>query len=159
MINNAKGLPNWKLWKKTFIKMDPSRKLVSDELIEDITDKINQLDGFSARIMMIAILENLTNEQLNSAAYWAFDLMSDRVDAGDLKITDVTVRDWLCHVSPSIRDLMLDELLKLQAKVDPAKANTVDSYVNVADQTIHILNPCSYAGEVNVKSEIATHVH
>ena len=84
MINNAKGLPNWKLWKKTFIKMDPSRKLVSDELIEDITDKINQLDGFSARIMMIAILENLTNEQLNSAAYWAFDLMSDRVDVGDL---------------------------------------------------------------------------
>ena len=54
---------------------------------------------------------------------------------------------------------MLDELLKLQAKVDPAKANTVDSYVNVADQKIHILNPCSYAGEVNVKSEIATHVH
>ena len=159
MINNAKGLPNWKLWKKTFIKMDPSRKIVSDELIEDITDKINQLDGFSARIMLIAILENLTNEQLNSAAYWAFDLMSDRVDAGDLQITDVTVRDWLCHVSPSIRDLMLDELLKLQAKVDPAKANTVDSYVNVADQKIHILNPCSYAGEVNVKSEIATHVH
>lgn len=154
MINNAKGLPNWKLWKKTFIKMDPSRKLVSDELIEDITDKINQLDGFSARIMMIAILENLPNDQLNSAAYWAFDLMSDRVDVGDLKIADVTVRDWLCHVSPSIRGLMLDELLKLQTKVA-----TVDSYANVVDQKIPTLNTGPYVGEVNVKSEIATHVH
>lgn len=154
MINNPKGLPNWKLWKKTFIKMDPSRKLVSDELIEDITDKINQLDGFSARIMMIAILENLTNEQLNSAAYWAFDLMSDRVDAGDLQIADVTVKDWLCHVSPSIRGLMLDELLKLQTKVA-----TVDSYVNVADQKIHTLNAGPYVGNVNVKSEITERVH
>lgn len=154
MINNAKGLPNWKLWKKTFIKMDPSRKIVSDELIEDITDKINQLDGFSARIMMIAILENLTNEQLNSAAYWAFDLMSDRVDVGDLKITDVTVRDWLCHVSPSIRDLMLDELLKLQTKVA-----TVDQYANITDQKIHTLNTGSYVGAVNVKSEIAECIH
>lgn len=154
MINNPKGLPNWKLWKKTFIKMDPSRKLVSDELIEDITDKINQLDGFSARIMMIAILENLTNEQLNSAAYWAFDLMSDRVDAGDLQIADVTVKDWLCHVSPSIRGLMLDELLKLQTKVA-----TVDSYANVVDQKIHTLNTGSYVGNVNVKSEITERVH
>ena len=147
MINNPKGLPNWKLWKKTFSKMDPSRKLVSDELIEDITNKINQLDGFSARIMMIAILENLTNEQLNSAAYWAFDLMSDRVDAGDLQIADVTVRDWLCHVSPSIRDLMLDELLNLQAKVDPVDLKTPT------------LNTDSYVGEVNIKSKIAEHVH
>ena len=154
MINNPKELPNWKLWKKTFIKMDPSRKLVSDELIEDITDKIDQLDGFSARIMMIAILENLTNEQLNSAAYWAFDLMSDRVDAGDLQIADVTVKDWLCHVSPSIRGLMLDELLKLQTKVA-----TVDSYANVVDQKIHTLNTGPYVGNVNVKSEITERVH
>ena len=159
MINRPKGLPNWKLLKKTFSKMDPSRKLVSDELIEDITDKINQLDGFSARITMIAILENLTNDQLNSAAYWAFDLMSDRVDVGDLQISDVTVRDWLCHVSPSIRDLMLDELLKLQTKVDPAKVATDDSYVNVVDQKTHALNTGSYVGDANVKSEIATHVH
>lgn len=147
MINNPKELPNWKLWKKTFIKMDPSRKLVSDELIEDITDKIDQLDGFSARIMMIAILENLTNEQLNSAAYWAFDLMSDRVDAGDLQIADVTVRDWLCHVSPSIRGLILDELLKLQTKVATVDLKTPT------------LNTDSYVGEVNTKSKIAEHVH
>ena len=147
MINNPKGLPNWKLWKKTFSKMDPSRKLVSDELIEDITNKINQLDGFSTRITMIAILENLTNEQLNSAAYWAFDLMSDRVDAGDLQIADVTVRDWLCHVSPSIRGLMLDELLKLQTKVATVDLKTPT------------LNTDSYVGEVNTKSKIAEHVH
>ena len=147
MINNPKGLPNWKLWKKTFSKMDPSRKLVSDELIEDITGKINQLDGFSAKITMIAILENLTNEQLNSVAYWAFDLMSDRIDAGDLKITDVTVKDWLCHVSPSIRGLMLDELLKLQTKV-----------VQV-DQKTPTLNTGSYVGEANTKSEIVKHAH
>lgn len=147
MINNPKGLPNWKLWKKTFSKMDPSRKLVSDELIEDITNKINQLDGFSTRIMMIAILENLTNEQLNSAAYWAFDLMSDRVDAGDLQIADVTVRDWLCHVLPSIRGLMLDELLKLQTKVATVDLKTPT------------LNTDSYVGEVNTKSKIAEHVH
>lgn len=127
--------------------MDPSRKLVSDELIEDITNKINQLDGFSTRITMIAILENLTNEQLNSAAYWAFDLMSDRVDAGDLQIADVTVRDWLCHVSPSIRGLMLDELLKLQTKVATVDLKTPT------------LNTDSYVGEVNTKSKIAEHVH
>lgn len=147
MINNPKGLPNWKLWKKTFSKMDPSRKLVSDELIEDITNKINQLDGFSAKITMIAILENLTNEQLNSVAYWAFDLMSDRVDAGDLKIADVTVKDWLCHVSPAIRKLMLDELLKLQTKV-----------VQV-DQKTPTLNMGPYVGEANTKSEIVKHAH
>ena len=147
MINNPKGLPNWKLWKKTFSKMDPSRKLVSDELIEDITNKINQLDGFSAKITMIAILENLTNEQLNSVAYWAFDLMSDRVDAGDLKIADVTVKDWLCHVSPSIRGLILDELLKLQTKV-----------VQV-DQKTPTLNMGPYVGEANTKSEIVKHAH
>lgn len=147
MINNPKGLPNWKLWKKTFSKMDPSRKLVSDELIEDITDKINQLDGFSAKITMIAILENLSNEQLNSVAYWAFDLMSDRVDAGDLQIADVTVKDWLCHVSPSIRALMLDELLKLQTKVAQV------------DQKTLILNTGSHVDEDNVKSEIVKHTH
>jgi len=153
-MNNSKGLPNWKLWKNTFSKMDPSRKLVSDELIEDITDKIDRLDGFSTRIMMIAILENLTNEQLNSAAYWAFDLMSDRLDVGDLKIADVTVKDWLCHVSPSIRDLMLDELLKLQAKVEP-----VDPCANITDQNTPTLGKGSYVSEGNIKSEIIAHVY
>lgn len=120
MFTNPKELPNWKLWKRTFSKMDPSRKLVSDELIEDITDKINRLDGFSTRIMVIAILENLTNEQLNSVAYWAFDLMSDRIDDGTMKITDITVKDWLCHVSPSIREIMLAELQRLgMSKIMP----------------------------------------
>ena len=153
MNNNPKGLPNWKLWKNTFMKMDPSRKLVSDELVEDITDKIDRLDGFSTRIMMIAILENLTNEQLNSAAYWAFDLMSDRIDVGDLKITDVTVKDWLCHVSPSIRDLMLDELLRLQVKLDPMDP----SETNVIDPDAHTKG--SYISDANIKSEIIAHVY
>ena len=119
MINRPKGLPNWKLLKKTFMTMDPSRKIASDDLIEDVINKINGLDNFSARIMMIAILENLTNDQLNSAAYWAFDLMSDRIDDDKMKLADVTVKDWLCHVSPSVRSLMLSELLRLEPQEDP----------------------------------------
>ena len=119
MTCNPKGLPNWKIWKKTFSKMDPTIKLVSDETIEDIIDKIDKLDNYSTRITMIAILENLSNAQLNSAAYWAFDLMSDRIDDDRMKLTDVTVKDWLCHVSPSVRSLMLSELLRLEPQEDP----------------------------------------
>lgn len=145
---NRHDLPNWKLWKKTFTKMDPSRKLVSDELIEDITDKIDKLDGFSTRIMMIAILENLTNDQLNSAAYWAFDLMSDRIDDDRMKLADVTVKDWLCHVSPSVRSLMLSELLRLEPQVDPL------THIPVVQDS---LLPRDYYTE-NEKSQMYSHL-
>ena len=124
MTCNPKGLPNWKIWKNTFSKMDPTIKLVSDETIEDIIDKIDKLDNYSTRITMIAILENLSNAQLNSAAYWAFDLMSDRIDDGRMKLDDVTVKDWLCHVSPSIRSLMLSELLRLEPQEYPLTHTT-----------------------------------
>ena len=155
MLNNPKGLSNWRLWKKTFTKMDPSVELVSDDTVEHILGEMWQMSSkYSTIITMIAILENLSNEHLNNAAYWAFDLMSDRIDDGRMKITDVTVKNWLCHVSPSIREVMLDELLKLQVKAEP-----VDPCVNITDQKTPTLGKGSYVSEGSIKSEIVAHVY
>lgn len=67
----------------------PSSQPIPDEVIDDITDRMDQLSDTGTRLALIAILENLTNAQLTNAVYWALTLMEDRISLQTMKCADV----------------------------------------------------------------------
>lgn len=59
----------WKNLRDEINIIYPSSQPIPDEVIDDITDRMDQLSDTGTRLALIAILENLTNAQLTNAVY------------------------------------------------------------------------------------------
>lgn len=84
----------------------PSSQPIPDEVIDDITDRMDRLSDTGTRLALIAILENLTNTQLTNAVYWALTLIGDRISLQTMKCADVNMDQWMCRISPAVRLLI-----------------------------------------------------
>lgn len=102
----------WKNMRDNVNTLYPMTNPIPDEVIDDITDRIDRLSDTGARLALIAILENLTNDQLNNVVYWALGLMGDRIDGQTMKCTDAHMDRWMGRISPTIRQILYDAVAK-----------------------------------------------